>query len=51
MALKDLKEAYPVQLTEYAVEAKIYKEPALAWWVPNTLRRRNHIIAKAKSKY
>jgi Reverse transcriptase (RNA-dependent DNA polymerase) len=51
IALKDLKESYPVQVAEYSVEAKISEEPAFAWWVPHTLRKRNRIIAKLKSKY
>ena len=50
-ALKDLKEAHPVQLAEYFVAAKIFMEPAFAWWVHHTLRKRNYIIAKIKSKY
>ena len=51
VALKDLKESYPVQVAEYAVEARISEEPAFAWWVPYTLRKRNRIISKLKSKY
>jgi hypothetical protein len=51
IAMKDMKESYPVQLAEYAVAARIAKEPAFAWWVPYTLRKRNRIIAKLKSKY
>jgi hypothetical protein len=51
VALKDLKEAYPVQVAEYAVEARISEEPAFAWWVSYTLRKRHRIIAKLKSKY
>ena len=51
VALKDLKEAYPVQLAEYAVSARISEEPTFAWWVPFTLRKRNRIIAKVKLKY
>ena len=51
IALKDFKESYPVQLAEYAVSARISEEPAFAWWVPFTLRKRNRIIAKIKSKY
>ena len=38
---KDLKEAYPVQTAQYAVAAKIAMEPAFAWWVPYTLKKRN----------
>ena len=51
VSLKDLKEAYPVQTAEYAVAAKIAMEPAFAWWVPYTLKKRNRIISKVKSKY
>ena len=51
VSLKDLKESYPVQTAEYAVVAKIAMEPAFAWWVPYTLKKRNRIISKVKSKY
>ena len=51
IALKDIKESYPVQLAEYATNARIAEEPAFAWWVPHTLKKRNRIIAKLKSKY
>jgi hypothetical protein len=49
--LKDLKESFPVQLAEYAVGNKIAEEPAFAWWVPYTIRKRDRIISKVKSKY
>ena len=49
--MKDLKESYPVQLAEYAVQARIAEEPAFGWWVPHTLKKRNRIIAKVRSKY
>ena len=51
VALKDTKEDYPVQLAEYAVASKISMDPALAWWVPHTLKKRNRITAKVKSKH
>ena len=51
VSLKDLKEAYPVQAAEYAIAAKIAKEPAFTWWVPYMLKKRNRIISKVKSKY
>jgi Reverse transcriptase (RNA-dependent DNA polymerase) len=51
VALKDMKNSYPVQLAEYAIASRIAEEPAFAWWVPFTLRKRNRIIAKIKSKY
>ena len=49
--LKDLKESFPVQLAEYAVGNKISEEPAFAWWVPHTIRKRDRIISKVKLKY
>jgi hypothetical protein len=38
VALKDMKEAYPVQVAEYAVLSKLSQEPAFAWWVPFVLK-------------
>ena len=51
IALKDIKESYPVQVAEYAIRARISMEPAFAWWVPCTLKNGNRIFAKVKSKY
>ncbi len=51
VSLKDMKEAYPIQTAEYAVQARIAEEPAFAWWVNYTLKKRNRVIAKVKSKY
>jgi hypothetical protein len=49
--LADLKESNPVELAEYAVTRGIDNEPAFAWWVPFTLKRRNRIIAAVNSRY
>ena len=49
--LKDMKESYPVQVSEYAIQSKISKEPAYAWWISHVLKKREQIIAKVKSKY
>ena len=49
--LKEVKEAYPVQLAEYAVMAKIHQKPQFAWWVPYVIKKRAAIIKKVKSKY
>ena len=49
--LKDIKEAHTVQLAEYTVASKISMDPTFAWWVPHTLKKRNRIIKKVKSKY
>ena len=51
VALKDLKESYPIQVAEYAIASRISMEPAFAWWVPHVLKKRNQIISKVKSKY
>ena len=51
VALKDIKESYPVQVAEYAVSARISEEPAFAWWASSVLKKRNRIITKTKSKY
>ena len=51
IALKDLKDSYPVDLATYAVNNKIDDEPAFAWWVPYTIKKRSAIIKKVKSKY
>ena len=51
MALKYLKDSYPVDLAEYAVINKIQNEPAFAWWVPYVISKRKRIIAKLRSKY
>ena len=51
VALKDMKNSLPVQVAEYAVMARISEEPAFAWWVSYTLKKRNRIVAKTKSKY
>jgi len=49
--LKDLKDAEPIKLAEYAVSNQLEKEPAFAWWVPYTLRKRDRIIKAMKKRY
>ena len=51
VSLKDLKNTYPIELAEYAISNRIQDEPAFAWWVPYTLKKRVSIIQKIKSKY
>ena len=51
VALKDVKESYPVQLAEFAISKRIAEEPAFAWWAPFMMKKRNRILAKVKSKY
>lgn len=48
--LVDMKESVPVQVAEYAVANKINKEPAFAWWVPHTMKKRTAIIAAVNKR-
>ena len=48
--LKVLKESNPVDVAEYAVAANIQDEPAFAWWVPYTLKKRDRIVAAVNSR-
>ena len=49
--LVEIKESYPVQLAEYAIANGIDNEPAFKWWVRKTLKRKDRMISKVKSKY
>jgi hypothetical protein len=49
--LKDLKESNPVEVAKYAVANNLVSEPSFSWWVPFTIRKRDRIIMKVKSKY
>ena len=42
--LSELKEANPVEVAEYAASHNLSHEPAFAWWVGHTLRKRERII-------
>jgi hypothetical protein len=46
--LVQVKESSPVQLAEYAMANGLAEEPAFAWWVPFTLRKRNRILKAMK---
>ena len=49
--LKDLKEANPIQVSEYAMINKLDKEPSVCWWIKDVLKKRDQIISKVKSRY
>ena len=49
--LADLKCSNPVEVAEYAVAQGIAHEPAFAWWVPHTIRKRNFIVAAVTKRY
>ena len=49
--LKDLKASNPIELAEYAMAKNIQSEPAFNWWVKETIRTRDRMIGKVKTKY
>jgi len=49
--LAEIKGSNPVEVAEYAVANRIDDQPAFNWWVRDTLRRRDRIISKVKSRY
>ncbi len=51
MDMKDVKEASPIELAEYVIANKIDDEPAFAWWVPYTMKKRDRMISNFKAKY
>ena len=51
VSLKDVKDSYPIELMEYAVNHKIQDEPAFSWWIPFVKSKRASIISKAATKY
>ena len=50
VSLKDLKESNPIKVAEYVTACDIEEEPAFAWWVPYTLRKRYRNIASVNSR-
>ena len=48
--LKDVKECYPSQVTDYAQSTGIINKPAFGWWCPHVIKKRRRIISKIKSK-
>ena len=51
LALKYLKESYPVQLVYYATANGIQPESAFSWWVPFVIRKKKDITSRLNSKY
>jgi hypothetical protein len=48
--LAELKDSYPIDLAEFVKARGIADEPAFAWWVPHTMRRRNAILSAVKAR-
>ncbi|GAX24495.1 hypothetical protein FisN_18Lu065 [Fistulifera solaris] len=51
IALKDLKNTYPVELAEYAVKHELQEMPAFAYWYKHVLKKRDRILSKLKTTY
>jgi hypothetical protein len=49
LPLCDMKEANPIKVAEYTVANKIEHNPAFAWCVPCTLKKRDCFVAMAKA--
>ena len=49
VSLKDLKKSNQIEVAEYFTARDIQEEPAFAWWVPCTLRKRDSIIDSANA--
>ena len=48
--LKDMKEANPVETAEYAKPRQLENKPAIRWWVPYTLKKRDAISSKVRTR-
>lgn len=51
VALKDMKESYPIQVADYARANQITDEPAGAWWVLDVFQKQEQVSSKVKVKY
>ena len=49
--LSDMKESYPVEVSEYAFAQDIHEQPAFAWWTKHVLKKRDRIIAAVNKRY
>ena len=48
--MKVLKESNPIKVAEYVTACGIADEPAFAWWVPFTLKKRDRIVASVNTR-
>ena len=51
IALKDLKQSYPIELDDFVHLHGIHEESAFEWWIPYVYQKRKAMISKLKSKY
>ena len=48
--LHELKESNPCEVADYCLANDIHDLPAFKWWIPHTLKKRNHIIKSINSR-
>ena len=48
--LKLLKESNPLEVAEFVTAKGLDEEPAFAWWIPYTLRKRDRMIASINKR-
>ena len=51
IALKDIKQYYPIELYDFAQLHGIHDEEAFVWWILYIEQRRRSMISKFQSKY
>ncbi len=49
--MADIKNSYPVQLAEYAIQNNLQDAPAFEWWVTTTLKRKKSFFKAVKARY
>ena len=49
--LKDIKDSNPIEVAEYCFKNKLMDEPAISWWAPHIISKRNQVISKIKTRY
>jgi hypothetical protein len=49
--LADVKNSYPVQLAEYAIEYKLDKKRAFSWWIKTTIKHWKAFIKATKKRF
>jgi len=48
--LKDIKQSNSVDVAIYAKENGLVEQPAFAWWVPYTIKKKDRIVGAVKAR-
>jgi GH15 family glucan-1,4-alpha-glucosidase len=49
--LAEIKNSYPLQLAEYAIQHQLDKEAAFIWWIKPTVKHKKTFIKAAKRRF